>query len=138
MQSVTSLIEASNHRFEILHKKDALRADLRKQYGRMQVSYDQIRICGSDEVFSCASQLMEVHLNNENEITRFQGWMTEFPALKTKTVGNLADLNDIKPEQLYAYHHTLISEVQIQLKLVSRKDAQIFTWKDESKKDQEI
>lgn len=79
---------------------------------------------------------MEIHLHNENEITKFQGWVTDFPALKTKTVGNLSDLDDIKPEQLYAYHHTLISEVQIQLKLVTRKDAQKFPWKEDLKEAQ--
>ncbi|MCE4165232.1 MULTISPECIES: hypothetical protein [Rhodococcus] len=136
LQAATSLIDASNHRNEILHTKDALRSELRTQYYRMQVPYDQIRICGSEDVFSLATRVMKLHHESEEQITAYPTrWLTEEPMSRHTKVGDAQEYAGLDSKQLYAYHHSLISEVQVDLKLVSRKDALKFPWPEDAKKD---
>lgn len=134
LQSVTSLIEASNNRNEILHTKDALRSELRNQYYRMQVAYDQIRICGSNEIFTLATRVVKLHLDSEDSVTAYQRWIVDQAPSKETEVGMASSYAGINSRQLFAYHQTLISGVQIELKLASRKDALKFPWPDDIEK----
>lgn len=72
LQAVSSLLEASNARYEALTTDGMPRSELRKQYRRMLAANDQIRISSSGTIFSTAGLVMHLHTKSENQINMYQ------------------------------------------------------------------